>query len=311
MSGSPLFTGNAGQGETEIRRWLLEYDLIDAIVALPTDIFFRTGIGTYIWLLDNNKPEERQNKVQLIDASNMHTAMRKAEGNKRRYVSNEQAQDIARLYADYAPSENVRIVDYRDFGYRRIKVQRPLRLVVNITDEALVELSASKAFAKLDVAEQDMWLALLSEHKCEIKPYEWLTESLPKLAKNAGLSKVSRPLTKAFQESLAARDLNAPEVRDDGGNPVPDKELEDFETVPLSQGIEDYFATEILPHAPDAWIDCDYVDESDGQVGKVGYEINFNRYFYKYVPPRDLNEIDSDLKITEAEIAALLNEVAE
>lgn len=311
LSGSPLFTGNAGQGETEIRRWLLEYDLIDAIVALPTDIFFRTGIGTYIWLLDNNKPEARQNKVQLIDASNMHTAMRKAEGNKRRYVSNEQAQDIARLYADYAPSENVRIVHYRDFGYRRIKVHRPLRLVVNITDEALAELSASKAFAKLDVAEQDKWRALLSERKGEILAYGWLTEALPKLAKEAGLSKVGKPLAKAFQEALGVRDPNAPVVLDDEGTPVPDKELEDFETVPLNQGINDYFVTEVLPHAPDAWVDSDYVDERDGLIGKVGYEINFNRYFYKYVPPRDLNAIDAELKSVEADITALLNEVAE
>jgi type I restriction enzyme M protein len=311
LSGSPLFTGNAGQGESEIRRWLLEYDLIDAIVALPTDIFFRTGIGTYIWLLDNNKPAERQDKVQLIDATGMHSPMRKAEGNKRRHVSDEQAQDIARLYADYAPSENVRIVDYRDFGYRRIKVLRPLRLVIKITEESLAELSVSKAFAKLDITEQNEWLALLSEHKGKIHPYGWLTDTLPKLAKNAGLGKVGKPLAKTFQEALGVRDPEAPEVLDDEGNLVPDKELEDFETIPLNQNIDEYFAIEVLPHAPDAWVDSDYADERDGQIGKVGYEINFNRYFYKYLPPRDLHMIDAELKTVEAEIAALLNEVAE
>lgn len=311
LSGSPLFTGNAGQGESEIRRWLLEFDLIDAIVALPTDIFFRTGIGTYIWLLDNNKPAERQGKVQLIDATGMHSPMRKGEGNKRRYISDEQAQDIARLYADFAPSENVKITDYRDFGYRRIKVLRPLRIVIKITDKALAELSVSKAFTKLDVTEQDKWLALLREHNGEVHPYGWLTDNLLKLAKEAGLGKVGKPLAKALQETLGVRDPMAPEVLDEDGRPVPDKELEDFENIPLNQNIEDYLAKEVLPYTPDAWVDADYADERDGQIGKVGYEINFNRYFYKYVPPRDLHEIDTELKAVEAEIAALLNEVAE
>lgn len=311
LSGSPLFTGNAGQGETEIRRWLLENDLIDAIVALPTDIFFRTGIGTYIWLLDNNKPERRKGKVQLIDATAMHSPMRKSEGNKRRYISDEQAQDIAHLYADFAPSQNVRIVDYRDFGYRRIKVLRPLRLAIRITEDALAELSTSKAFAKLDTTEQGKWLSLLREHMDEMHPYGWLADTLPKLAKTAGLDKVGKPLAKALQEALGIRDPEAPEVLNEEGNSIPDKELEDFEQVPLDQRIEDYLAIEVLPHAPDAWLDTDYTDDRDGQIGKVGYEINFNRYFYRYVPPRDLHEIDAELKAVEAEIAALLNEVAE
>lgn len=310
LSGSPLFTGNAGQGETEIRRWLLENDLIDAIVALPTDIFFRTGIGTYIWLLDNNKPEERKGKVQLIDATGMHSPMRKSEGNKRRYVSDEQAKDIARLYADFAPSENVRIVDYRDFGYRRIKVQRPLRLVAKITEEGLSALVSSKAFAKLAEADQEKWLTLLRKHLGQTHPYEWFA-GLPALAKEAGLPKIAKPLANALEGALGVRDPDAPEVLDEERNPVPDKELEDYESVPLDQNIGDYMDTEVLPHVPDAWVDASYTDDRDGQIGKVGYEINFNRYFYKYVPPRNLHEIDAELKAVEAEIAALLNEVAE
>ena len=310
LSGSPLFTGNAGQGETEIRRWLLENDLIEAIVALPTDIFFRTGIGTYIWLLSNNKPETRKGKVQLIDATGMHSPMRKSEGNKRRYISDEQAQDIARLYADFAPSENVRIVDYKDFGYRRIKVLRPLRLIAKVTEESLDTLQASKAFAKLDDAEQDKWLALLRKDLGKTHPYAWFVD-LAKTAKNAGLPKIAKPLATALEASLGVRDANAPEVLDDEGNPVPDKELEDFESVPLEQNIGDYMDAEVLPHVPDAWVDTSYTDDRDGQIGKVGYEINFNRYFYKYVPPRDLHEIDAELKAVEKEIAALLDEVAE
>lgn len=310
LSGSPLFTGNAGQGETEIRRWLLENDLIDAIVALPTDIFFRTGIGTYIWLLDNNKPERRKGKVQLIDSTGMHSPMHKSEGNKRRYVSHDQARDIARLYADFSLSENVRIVDYRDFGYRRIKVQRPLRLTAKITEEAIEALQASKPFAKLDENAQASWVKLLRKYLGQTHPYEWFAD-LPALAKKAGLPKIAKPLATALENTLGVRDPDAPEVLDEEGNPVPDKELEDFESVPLDQNIGDYMDAEVLPHVPDAWVDTSYTDDSDGAIGKVGYEINFNRYFYKYVPPRDLHEIDAELKAIEAEISALLDEVAE
>lgn len=310
LSGSPLFTGNAGQGETEIRRWLLENDLIDAIVALPTDIFFRTGIGTYIWLLTNNKPEARKGKVQLIDATGMHSPMRKSEGNKRRYISDEQILDIARLYADFTPAENVRIVDYRDFGYRRIRVQRPLRLVARVTEEGLAALTASKAFAKLDDTDQAGWLTLLREYLGKTNPYEWFT-TVERAAKKAGLPKLAKPLAAALEATMGVRDPDAPVVRDEEGNLVPDKELEDFESVPLDQDIDAYMAAEVLPHVADAWVDPSYTDDRDGQIGKVGYEINFNRYFYKYVPPRDLHEIDAELKAVEAEIAALLDEVAE
>lgn len=310
LSGSPLFTGNAGQGETEIRRWLLENDYIEAIVALPTDIFFRTGIGTYIWLLTNNKHEARKGKVQLIDATGIHSPMRKSEGNKRRFINDEQIQGIARLYADLHAGENVRIVDYKDFGYRRIKVLRPLRLVAKITEEGLEALKASKAFAKLDEDEQTKWLILLRKDLGKTQPYAWFA-TLAAAAKNAGLSKIAKPLATALEASLGVRDSDAPEVLDEEGNPVPDKELEDFESVPLEQNIGDYMDAEVLPHVPDAWVDADYTDDCDGQIGKVGYEINFNRYFYKYVPPRDLHKIDAELKAVEAEIAALLEEVAE
>lgn len=309
LSGSPLFTGNAGQGETEIRRWLLENDYIDAIVALPTDIFFRTGIGTYIWLLTNNKPKERKGKVQLIDATGLHSPMRKSEGNKRRYISDEQIQAIARLYADFEPGEKVRIVDYRDFGYRRIKVQRPLRMNIQISDEGVAALKASKAFGKLEEAEQKGWLTLLKKHAGETHEVDWL-QTLVALAKKAKLDKPGKPLLVALEAAFGVRDSAAPVVMVDG-EPVADKELEDFESVPLTQSIDAYMAAEVLPHVPDAWVDDSYTDERDGQVGKVGYEINFNRYFYKYVPPRDLHEIDAELKAVEAEIAALLNEVAE
>ena len=307
LSGSPLFTGNAGQGETEIRRWLLENDYIEAIVALPTDIFFRTGIGTYIWLLTNNKPDTRKGKVQLIDATGIHSPMRKSEGNKRRYISDAQIQDIARLYADFEAGENVRIVDHRDFGYRRIRVQRPLRMSFVVTDEGMTALRNDVSWEKVDT---EVWEKLLARYRDKTLPYAWL-ETLEAEARKAGIRKMGKAFLKALIRVFGVRDSQAPEVLDEEGNPLPDKELEDFESVPLNQSIGDYMDAEVLPHVPDAWVDAEYTDERDGKVGKVGYEINFNRYFYKYVPPRDLHEIDAELKAVEAEIAALLEEVAE
>ena len=310
LSGSPLFTGNAGQGETEIRRWLLENDYIDAVVALPTDIFFRTGIGTYIWILSNKKPEARRGKVQLIDATGFHSPMRKSEGNKRRYISEEQIHDIACLYADFEAGENVRIVDYRDFGYRRIKVLRPLRLVIRISEEGIATFRTSKPFAKLGAKEQAAWEKFLDNQDRITHPYEWL-DALVEKARKAGVGKIGSPLFVALESAFGVHDPSAPPVLDEDGAPWPDKDLEDFESVPLNQSIDDYIAAEVLPHVPDAWVDDSYTDEHDDEVGKVGYEINFNRYFYKYVPPRDLHEIDAELKAVEQEIASLLNEVAE
>lgn len=309
LSGSPLYTGSAGQGESEIRRWLLENDYIEAIVALPTDIFFRTGIGTFIWLLTNKKDGARKGKVQLIDGTGIHSPMRKGEGNKRRLISEEQIAEICRLYADFEECKHVRILDYRDFGYRRIRIQRPLRLIVRITPEGLDTFQGSKAFAKMDQSEQAKWLDFLRTHIGTSHPHSWLN-TLAELAKKAGLGKVSKSLITAFEASFGVRDPEGPAVEVDGVQ-VPDKELEDFENVPLSQSIDEYLATEVLPHVPDAQVDASYVDEKDGQPGKVGYAINFNRYFYKYTPLRDLHEIDAELKKVEMEIAALLDEVAE
>lgn len=271
LSGSPLFTGTAGQGESEIRRWLLENDYIEAIVALPSDIFFRTGLGTYVWLLTNKKTKIRKNKVQLINATGLHSPMRKAEGNKRRYISEEQIQTITRLYANFEAGENVRIVNYREFGYRRIKLQRPLRLIVHITENTLTVLQGSKPFSKLEKTELAGWLALLRKHLGQTKPYGW-PATIPASARKAGLGNVGKALANALEESLGVRDPNAPEVRDQDGEPVPDRELEDFEIVPLEQAIEDYMAAEVLPHVPDAWLNDSYKDDIDGQVGKVGFE---------------------------------------
>jgi len=311
LSGSPLFNGGAGSGESEIRRWLLEQDLVEAIIALPTEIFFRTGIGTYLWILSNKKPAERREQVQLINATTLWTPI-KNEGNKRRSISDEQMRQIANIYASAEAGELSRMLDYRQFGYRRIKVLRPLRMRLHITLEALTKLNDEKAWAKLADQQQAGWQAALEAHLGQIQPVSWIDDFIDQaLGAQPALGKVGKPFNKALLNALGVRDADGEPVEDRDGNLVADPELTDYENVPLSEDIRDYLAREVLPHVPDAWIDESFRDDKDGEVGRVGFEINFNRYFYRYVPPRQLEEIDAELKQVEAEIAALLGEVTE
>src|SRR5699024_9884459 len=178
LSGSPLFNGGAGSGESEIRRWLLEQDRVDAIVALPTELFFRTGIGTYLWILSNKKPEQRQNKVQLIDATEYYRTMRKNEGNKRREIGPEQIRAIAERYAAFEDGKHSQCLDYRTFGFRRIKVLRPLRAKLRISEAAIAALDdggkGKTAWNKLGDEQKTAWRRLLAEHTGELHPLDWL-----------------------------------------------------------------------------------------------------------------------------------------
>lgn len=310
LSGSPLFNGNAGQGESEIRRYLLENDFVEAIIALPTEIFFRTGIGTYIWLVSNKKSKARKGKVQLINATELHTAMRKSEGNKRREISADQIRRIVEIYSALEMTKESLILNYQDFGYRRIKVLRPLRMKIVISHEGLAKLQAEKAWEKLTSDQQASWSQALTAHIDEQYEYGWIEVFAKDAAKKTpALGKVGKPFVKALVAAFGVRDPDADEVRDDDGNVIPDDELTDFENVPLGTDLKDYMAREVLPHAADAYIDETYRDDRDGEVGAVGYEINFNRYFYEYKPPRDLEKIDDELKTVEAEIATLLAEM--
>ncbi|HBP6284212.1 type I restriction-modification system subunit M [Pseudomonas aeruginosa] len=293
LSGSPLFNGGAGSGESEIRRWILENDWLEAIIALPTDLFYNTGIGTYIWVLSNHKDALRKGKVQLIDASAMHAPMRKSLGSKRKYLSDEQIVEIAKLHEAFEEGPNSKIFATTDFGYRRITVERPLRLRFSVTPDKLAVYRDTKGADQVEA-----FAAVQGEF-----------DNLPAFLKAAGIKKLGKGAQKAALTCFGERDANAQPVLDDKGNQQADADLREFENVPLSQNIDDYFAREVLPHVPDAWIDTGKTDAKDGQIGIVGYEINFNRYFYVYQPPRPLAEIDADLKAVEAEIAALLGEV--
>jgi len=311
LSGSPLFNGGAGSGESEIRRWLLEQDLVEAIIALPTEIFFRTGIGTYLWVLSNKKPEHRRAKVQLINATDLWTQM-KNEGNKRRMMSDEQILQIAAIYAAAEDAERSRMLDYRRFGYRRIRVQRPLRMTLHINAGTLAKLKEEKAWEKLSSHQQAAWEIALAHHVDKIYPITWAVDFTATTAQSSTVvGKPGKALVKAIVSALGVRDPNGDAVQDAEGLTVCDPDLTDYENVPLGESINDYFACEVLPYVPDAYIDESFRDERDGEIGRVGYEINFNRFFYKYVPPRPLETIDAELKQVEAEIAALLGEVTE
>lgn len=311
LSGSPLFNGGAGSGESEIRRWLLENDLVEAIVALPTEIFFRTGIGTYLWILSNKKSEHRQGQVQLINATGLWTSI-KNEGNKRRIISDDQMRQIVDVYAAAEHGELSRMLDYRRFAYRRIRVLRPLRMSLHINTETMANLMNEKAWVKLTPVSQAAWQQALQPHMDSVHPFAWAESFADETAKkDAAIGKVGKPFVKALVNAFGLRDPEGEPVVNTDGGIVADSDLTDYENVPYLEDIRDYFSREVLPHVPDAWIDETYKDKKDKGVGIVGYEINFNRYFYKYVAPCKLEAIDLDLKKIEAEIAELLGEVTE
>ncbi|MEW2912294.1 class I SAM-dependent DNA methyltransferase [Leisingera sp. JC11] len=319
MNGSPLFTGGAGSGESEVRRWMLENDWVEAIIALPTDLFYNTGIQTYVWLLTNRKDIARQGKVQLIDASGERfwRSMRKSLGSKRREIPEDATREIAEIYHDMLNGnsgwEDVsKIFDTTDFGYREIRVERPLKLRLEVTEEALEAVFEAKPVQRLDTVAQEAIRAALA---ALIGVGAWMDREAflkaLKVALKAEGVKIGAPVIKAIIATLGERDDEAAICRDKDGNPEPDTSLRDHELVPLGEDWRDYVAREVTPFVPDAWVDKSHCDATDGKVGRVGYEINFNRYFYTYVPPRPLEEIDAELKALEAEIAGLLKEVVE
>ncbi|HBB9946069.1 SAM-dependent DNA methyltransferase [Vibrio parahaemolyticus] len=330
LNGSPLFTGGAGSGESEIRRYILENDLLEAIVALPTDMFYNTGIATYVWVLSSHKPANRKGKVQLINASKeraktggrgrsgsgeiegndehvFYAAMRKSLGSKRKELTPEAIDTIVQTYGQFAENEFSKIFDYKEFGYRRITVERPLKLAIYPKDEHRLEaLQADKAWGKIGEPVQEAVLeALASFNEEKLLSRDAFLKAF--VTKMNGI-KLTAAQQKLIVKHLGEHDDEA-EICKVKGKVEANPDLRDNENVPLTETVDGYFAREVLPHVPDAWIDTKKTDERDGEVGVVGYEIPFNRHFYIYEPPRALEAIDADLDAVSAEIMQLLNEV--
>lgn len=359
LNGSPLFTGDAGSGASNIRRWIIENDWLDAVVALPDQMFYNTGIATYIWLVTNKKPAQRKGKVQLIDGTRHYQKMKKSLGNKRHELSEAHIADLVCLYGNYVHNATsrvsedgkseqricVKLFDNRDFGYLKITVERPLRLNFQASEERISRLWEQSAFKNLassqkrkDAAAQaDEVAAGEAQQRAIIEALRTLDPGplykarpgfehlLDKAMKHNGV-KLAGPVKKAILAALSERDQTAEICRDAKGNAEPDADLRDTEIVPLPKDImlplplgydnetghaallalvrehcEEYLMREVLPHAPDAWV--------DHSKTKVGYEIPLNRHFYVYQPPEPLDMIESDIKTLEAEIVAMLSEV--
>jgi type I restriction enzyme M protein len=297
MNGAPLFSGDAGSGLSEIRRWIIENDWLEAIVGLPEQLFYNTGINTYIWVVTNRKRAERQGYVQLIDARNLFRKMRRSLGNKRNELGPEHIAEVTHLYESFTDGQLSRVRSNESFGYRKVTVERPLRVRFDMTRETLTALSETKPFGNLDSRTRrvlsDGLQSLLGEsfiHR------EELDRALAPVLKKAG--KIPAPVKKAVVESLMVRDPEAEPVEGE-----PDPSLRDTENVSLGEKVEEFMAREILPFASDAWVD-------DSQT-KVGYEIPFVPHFYRYAPPRPLSQIDADIKASEQRIMFLLSEMTE
>ena len=296
LNGSPLFTGGAGSGESEIRRYLLQNDLVEAIIALPTDMFYNTGIATYVWVLSNHKAAVRQGKVQLIDGSQHFAKMRKSLGSKRQYLTEEQIDELVRLYGRFEPTAQSKIFPIEAFGYRRITVERPLRLNFQTSPERIAKVLEEKAIEKMEApARQRLIEALQAMDTSVLHRNREQFSKLLKKTLNAHDVSPSTPELKAIMGALSERDPEA-DICMVKGQPEADAGLRDNENVPLGESVYDYFEREVKPHVPDAWIDESKRDEQDGEVGVVGFEIPFNRHFYVFQPPRPLEEIDRDLK---------------
>jgi type I restriction enzyme M protein len=302
LNGSPLFTGAAGSGESEIRKYLLDQDMVEAIIGLPKDMFYNTGIATYIWILSNHKPAERRGKVQLIDATNQFEKLRKGLGDKRSEISEKNLENIVRTYHAFEVSDESKIFKNTDFGYTTITVEQPLRMSWAVTPERVEVALEVKAFEKLSAGDRIQLEETLAGEAALDASTTFDGAAFTKRIKEAVANlDLNASQIKNLVSGLAEHDDEAPLVRDAKGKITADASLRDTENVPLSLDIDEYVAREIAPHLPDFWL--------DRSKDKVGYEIPFTRHFYKYEAPRPLEEIDVDLNKLIAEITILLTEV--
>ena len=353
FNGSPLFTGSAGSGESDIRRWIIERDQLEAIVALPEQMFYNTGIGTFIWVVTNRKAEHRRGKIQLIDARERYTSMKRSLGDKRRYLDEAALGDVTREHGAMENSKTSRVFDNSVFGYRRITVLRPLRLRFQITDEARERFlnTCPELFDALQAVQDELGTEPLLDWNQAWDAVQKVFKDLPDDIEGWAKGAKGTAQKKIFRDCFAVVDPEAAPVIDkhhkiepldraalfpgqtlpdsitkdalhallglhaDGKGKYieyePDQALKDAENIPLKEDIVSYFLREVQPYVPDAWIDRETLDEQDGGIGKVGYEINFNRVFFQYQPPRPLHEIDAELAGVEQRILELLREVTQ
>ncbi|MCB9334302.1 MAG: SAM-dependent DNA methyltransferase [Lewinellaceae bacterium] len=300
-NGSSLFTGDAGQGESEIRRHLMENDLVEAIIQLPNGMFYNTGISTYIWILSNRKEARRKGKIQLINAADIYRKMRKNLGQKSNELADEHIRQITDAYLNFKETGISRIFDNADFGYRKITVERPLRLSWQLAEDRIRKsehyetlLPVLQALQKqFGTAQHDDFNSLLPALEKQLKKSDAKWKAKEK---------------KAFLDAVSWRDEEAKPVikkKEKDGTILyePDSELRDTENIPLKEDIQTYFEREVLPHVPDAWIDPDKT--------ATGYEITFTKIFYQYQPLRNLEEITRDILALEEETEGLIKEIIE
>lgn len=301
-NGSPLFTGDAGSGESEIRKWILENDYLETLISLPTDLFFNTNIATYIWILTNKKSEHRKGKVQLINAKEKYIKMRRPLGKKRYILSDEIINSIVDEYISFNNGKNVKIFNNESFGYTKVTVERPMQLNYCVNNERIENLYTYAPFRNLSKSKnKDSKIKIIEEKKGKNKQKEIINalnnigekvyknwDDFEKQVKNVLNDFNLKPVfIKNIIEKLSVHDNTAEYVTDKKGNYKPDSNLRETIKIPLSNNIESYFQEDILAHYPDAWY--------ESKKNKIGYEINFAKYFHEYNKPRNLNEIEQDI----------------
>lgn len=320
FNGSPLFTGDAGSGESNIRKWIIENDLLEGIIALPTDMFYNTGISTYIWVLTNKKEDKRKGKIQLVNATEYYHPMRKSLGNKRKEITSEQIEEIKQIYASFEESENSKIFDNKDFGYRKITIERPLKLSFKVNEEAIENVKNTTQFINLAVSKkkymevkereeaegrekQERLLKLLEsfDSDFEYMDRDKFIKDFKNKSKEFDIA-LSAGLVKAIVNAIGVRNEDAVVCKDAKGNIESDSSLKDTESISLKEDVYEYFEKEVKPHVEDA-----YIDEST--MDNIGYEIPFTRHFYKYEELRAFTEIMKEVESLESEIALEIRKV--
>jgi len=314
FNGSPLFTGGPNSGESAIRRWIIENDWLEAIIGLPDHLFYNTGIHTFIWVLTNRKPSDREGKIQFIDATDMYVEMEESLGEKRHRLTDEHIREITNLFGDFQANERSKILPNEEFGYRRIVIDRPLRMSFQATEARIESLDEERAFTNRDKEIQEEIkeaLSLLDSDQVS-KDRDVFMKSVKNCFSQKGLD-VRKSVYNAVETSLGKRDSSAEVVTSSNGDPEHDTNLRKYERVPLGTDPVEYYRSEVKPYVPESWLNqsSSYHDDIDGELGEVGYEIRFRPYFHHYEGPRPVDEIDDEILSFRDEIVNLLSGVVQ